>query len=307
MIRMRWIKKGLIFNPRGRISWAGHSALQPTPLLVDDNVMRIFVGMRDEEGVSRIGYVDVSAQNPSKVLNISSGPCLDIGLPGRFDDNGVVPCCAVRREDGVYLYYAGYQLVQKVRFLVFGGLAFSRDGTMFQRVRTVPITDRTEDETLFKVIHTALFDENKWRIWYGGGSGFQQGKNKTLPVYDIRYTESEDGITIPQQGRTVIHASGDEYRIARPSVIKKADGFHMFLCYGSEADPYSLGYAHSRDGITWTRNDAMLNLQKTPGDWDSDMMAYPALIESAGKTYLFYNGNNYGREGFGYAELINDS
>ena len=37
--------------------------------------------------------------------------------------------------------------------------------------------------------------------------------------------------------------------------------------------------------------------------WDSQMQAYPAVVTAGGRTYLFYNGNDYGREGFGYAEL----
>jgi hypothetical protein len=40
--------------------------------------------------------------------------------------------------------------------------------------------------------------------------------------------------------------------------------------------------------------------------WDSEMMAYPAFIRVNGKGILFYNGNNYGYGGFGYAELIEE-
>ncbi|HEU5047684.1 MAG TPA: hypothetical protein VFT64_07565 [Rickettsiales bacterium] len=301
---MKWIKEGLVFGPAGRVSWAAHSALQPSPLRFSKEVIRIYAGMRDADDISRIGYVDVKADNPSEVIGISEAPCLDIGIAGCFDDNGVVPCCAVQTQEGIYLYYAGYQLVGKVRFLVFGGLAFSRDGSKFERVQVVPVVDRTPTETLFRVIHTAMQDGGRWRIWYGGGSQFQQGKYKTLPVYDIRYTESADGIHIPQEGRVVLPTSGDEYRIARPNVIKKADGYHMFLCHGSETDPYSLGYAYSKDGINWIRNDALLGLEKTSGSWDSEMMAYPAYIETEENAYLFYNGNNYGYEGFGYARLV---
>jgi hypothetical protein len=33
------------------------------------------------------------------------------------------------------------------------------------------------------------------------------------------------------------------------------------------------------------------------------MICYPAVIKIYDKTYLFYNGNNNGKTGFGYAEL----
>jgi hypothetical protein len=37
------------------------------------------------------------------------------------------------------------------------------------------------------------------------------------------------------------------------------------------------------------------------------MQAYPSLIEYLDRVYLFYNGNNYGEDGFGYAELDQSS
>jgi hypothetical protein len=37
--------------------------------------------------------------------------------------------------------------------------------------------------------------------------------------------------------------------------------------------------------------------------WDSDMLCYPNLFEREGHTYLLYNGNEFGRHGFGIAIL----
>ena len=51
---------------------------------------------------------------------------------------------------------------------------------------------------------------------------------------------------------------------------------------------------------------SILGFERTVGGWDSDMAAYPSVIRYKDKTYMFYNGNNFGHEGFGYAELICD-
>ena len=53
------------------------------------------------------------------------------------------------------------------------------------------------------------------------------------------------------------------------------------------------------------------NKKKKPFDvsasgWDSDMTCYPSIITVKEKTYMFYNGNNNGETGFGYAELIEE-
>ncbi len=98
---MKWNKQGLIYGASGDSSWAKNSALQPTPLIVDEETIRVFVGMRDEKGRSRVGFVDVDAENPKNVLRVSEKPALDLGMPGTFDENGVVPC-AVESECAVF-------------------------------------------------------------------------------------------------------------------------------------------------------------------------------------------------------------
>src|SRR5436305_11425831 len=104
---MKWIKRGLIYGPRGVSWWAQAWALQPTPLVRADGTIRVFVGLRTREGVSRVGFVDVNVENPAQVLGVSSEPVLDIGRPGAFDENGVVPCAIVERDGRLYLYYTG--------------------------------------------------------------------------------------------------------------------------------------------------------------------------------------------------------
>lgn len=300
---MEWEKKGLIFKNIGLTGWRDNSALQPTPLKMSDRI-RFFVGFRDSDGISRIGYIDVKKDDPSCVINVSEKPVLDIGEDGSFDESGVVPSAVVEVGQKIYLYYAGYQLGHKVRFQVLSGLAISEDGgNSFYRYSQVPVFERTNDELLFRVPHTVLHDGNSFRFWYGGGSHFSKGKEKTLPVYDIRYLESQDGLLIPSTGCTVLRTSESEYRLGRPYVICANSVYHMFYGYSSEAKPYQLGYARSFDGLNWERRDNDLGLPLSDSGWDSNMMAYPSVVQAAGKTYIFYNGNDYGSEGFGYAIL----
>jgi len=302
---MKWIKKGLIYCPDGKYSWAQHTALQPTPDFISDDVIRVYVGFRDENGVSRVGFIDVDAKNPSVVLKVSEKPVLDIGVPGTFDDNGVVPCAVIEREDKLYLYYAGYQLGHRVRFLAFGGLAISGDGrNSFVRYSKVPILDRTEDELLFRVVHSIMFEDGMWKTWYGGGSEFIEGNIKTLPVYDIRYIESKDGINFGKKGKVCLGTrGGDEYRVGRSYVIKDGKIYRMFYATATESKGFRLGYAESRDGINWIRKDKEIGMDVSESGWDSQMISYPSVVEYRNKVYMFYNGNDMGKTGFGYAIL----
>jgi hypothetical protein len=87
----------------------------------------------------------------------------------------------------------------------------------------------------------------------------------------------------------------------------------MYFCYRQSVDfrrnknnGYRLGYAYSDDLILWTRNDDESGIDVSAESWDSDMMCYPHIFDCDGKVYLLYNGNEFGRHGFGIAELINE-
>lgn len=183
---MRWLRLGKIFTTQGKFNWATNYALQPTPLVMKDRV-RVYVGLRDDEGVGRVGWVDLALNNPDQVIGFSEKPALDIGQPGAFDEFGVIPSAVIEHEGRIFLFYAGYQRGIKVRFLVFGGLAVSYDGgDIFSRVKKTPIFERTDNEVLFRVPHSVLKDEGKFRFWYGG-SRFEVGKEKhcRFTMFDI--------------------------------------------------------------------------------------------------------------------------
>ena len=78
----------------------------------------------------------------------------------------------------------------------------------------------------------------------------------------------------------------------------------MFFGRGSDEQPYRLTYADSDDGYNWTRHGDIEGLTLSHDDWDSEMMAYPSVVTTRTGTYMFYNGNNYGHDGFGCAKLI---
>lgn len=301
---MKWTKIGLVFNSRDKVDWAVSHALQPTPILLD-HCIRVFVGLRDEQGVSRVGYVDLDRNDPMRVLDYSKSPSLDIGQPGCFDDNGVVPSAVVQHQGRTYLYYAGYQISSKVRFTVYGGLAESFDGKTFVRRHQVPVFDRVDGELLFRVPHSVINEEGRWKAWYGAGSEFAPGRNKTLPSYQIKYIESPSMEGFSHPGSVAVQTVGDEYRIGRPFYFRRSDGGrYLFFGAGTEDLTYRLVYAVSDDGFIWDRKDDIEGMDPSATGWDSEMIGYPAIIQAGERVYLFFNGKNYGEDGFGVAELV---
>jgi predicted GH43/DUF377 family glycosyl hydrolase len=305
---LRWEKKGLIYAPDGSLDWAVQYAFPPTPIRLSNDVLRIYVAFCDAATVGRVGYVDVDARNPSRVLGVSQRPVLDIGPPGAFDENGVVPTSIVEHGGRLYLYYVGYQLGQKVRYYQFEGLAISEDGgDTFTRAQRVPVIDRSDAETAHRTSAFVMQDEGIFRMWYTAGSDWEMARGKSLPVYNLRYLESPDGVTWGPRGRvTIDFASPDEHAIGRPWVLKDAEGYRIFYSVRSHSKGYRIGYAESADGVSWTRMDDQVGIDVSPDGWDSEMVQYTAVITVEDETYIFYNGNNCGQTGFGYAVLIEE-
>lgn len=305
---MRWRKLGLVYGPSGRMDWARSHAMIPTPIRLRDDVIRVFVSFCDAQGRARPGYVDVSAADPTTVVGVSPVTVLELGQPGTFDDNGVVACSVVEAAPGtLYMYYVGFELGTQIRYRLLTGLATSTDGgERFVRLRRTPVLERSDAELYFRCGPFCRMEDGRFRLWYIAGSEWTELDGKMLPVYDIRYAESADGICWPERGECLISISEpDEHGFGRPCVIPWRDGgYRMFYSVRRRSlGAYRLGCATSRDGQAWQRADHSLNLDVSAGSFDSDAIMYAAPIVVDDRVFVFYNGNGFGRDGFAVAEL----
>ena len=64
---------------------------------------------------------------------------------------------------------------------------------------------------------------------------------------------------------------------------------------------YRIGFAVSRDGISWSRRDSEIGIVVSESGWDSEMLAYPYVVKFRDKFFMFYNGNGFGKSGFWFA------
>lgn len=299
-------KKGLIYCPNGEHEWELNTFMTPHAMKMDSDTIRIWGGVRDADGISRIKYIDVDANDPGNVLYVSSKPVLDIGNKGCFDDNGMILGDILNVDGCLYMYYVGFQKVQKVKFFAFSGLAVSDDnGVTFKRYSEVPIMDRTTQGRYGRCIHTVMYDEGLFKCYYAIINDWKYINGIPYPVYNIWHTVSNDGIHFSSNDDCLcIDTQGDEYRIGRPKVYKTDQGYEMFYTRDLVSKEYLAGYAESKDGINWVRKDDLMKLDKSDEGWDSEMACYPVKLLTKTKQYLFYNGNGMGKTGVGYAEII---
>jgi hypothetical protein len=301
---VKWRKLGLLWAPRGDLAWTRSHAMVPTPIEMPDGGIRLLLGCLDAEGIGRIGWIDLDARDPRRVTGAAEHPLLDIGAPGCFDDNGVVPASAVRMPDGsLRLYFFGFQLLRRVPYAVFTGLAQGdADATTFRRVQETPVLDRVPGETLLRSAPCVRPAEGGgWRAWYVAGSAFVQTPAGPKPTYGIRHAVSEDGIAWQGTGEVLAPAPG-ELGFGRPWMLREGDGWRAWYSVRT-AQGYSIGTAVSADGLAWTRCDAEVGIAATPGDWDGEMICYATVFDHGGTRWMVHNGDGYGRTGVGLAVL----
>jgi hypothetical protein len=282
------------------------AGMLPTPVVLSPGSIRVYLGMLDASTVSRVTFVDVDARDPTRILDVAARPALDLGAPGMFDDNGVAPGCVLAVGAELWLYYLGFQLGRRVRFSIFTGLAVSRDGgETFERAQRMPVLDRTDLDVFFRSTPCVLREDGRFRVWYAGGGRWYtpDGESKELAVTEIRHSDSGDGRRWrqPEDTCVTLRQAGAGHAVVRPWVRRAGDGYELIYCVRSLTG-YRLAFAASRDGLTFDLVPSPRGLDLVPGAWDQEM-SYPAVVETAGRVYLFYSGNKWGAAGFGVAVL----
>lgn len=297
---MAWRRLGNVFPGPERLPWAVSHAALPVAHRNASGSLDVFFSARDDRSRSRIGRLELTVHS-WKVGGVSQAPCLDLGSLGTFDDAGVTSSWTVTHDGRRYHYYTGWTVGTSVPFYFYVGLAVidERAGVM-TRVSPAPILDRSAIDPYLTASPCVLIEDGVWRMWYVSAIRWEIADGKPKHYYHIKYAESFDGVLWRRTGHVCIDfASPDEHAIARPCVMRDGNRYCMWYCYRGTA--YKIGYAESPDGLRWERRDGAGGLVPSSSGWDSEMVAYPYVFESAGVRYMLYNGNGYGRTGFGAA------
>jgi predicted GH43/DUF377 family glycosyl hydrolase len=313
---MRWSKLGKIFDPTEHKlpKRCVEFAQSPQTLVLEDRV-RVYFSTREIDPVgkylSHVAFVDLE-RDMRHIIAISTQPIIELGELGCFDEHGIFPFNVLRDGNRVLAYTTGWNRKVSVSADASIGLAISHDfGLTFQRYGKGPVLTASLNEPFLVADAFVSKYSDLYHMWYIYGTKWHNFTT-TGPadrVYKIAYATSSDGINWRRDGRQIIRdrLNADECQ-ALPTVIRLNGVYHMYFCYRQAHDfrtrssnAYRIGYAYSTDLIDWVRDDSQAGIDVSEHGWDSQMQCYPHIFAVDSKVYMLYNGNDFGRLGFGLA------
>lgn len=294
---MGWLKLGILYEPPGTHAKLLSHAANPLPIFLQDDTYRIFFSGRDAQNRSSVGAVDVDVVR-RKVVHEYREPWFTHGPEGSFYEAGVSIGNGYEAEGKHFIGFMGWQNQQGSHWRGdIGRLQLGEDGGLALDSAT-PMMGADATDPISLSYPFVMHDGQQYRMWYGSTVTWDAGNAEMLHV--IKHAHSPDGLHWHRDGLAVPYALGEAQAFSRPSVVRDAQGYHMWFSYRSGSGvPYRIGYAHSVDGLEWQRADAGIDVSSH--GWDSEMLCYPFVFHHAGTRYMLYNGNGYGRTGFGIA------
>lgn len=317
---MKWEKFGKIFDPTDyQLPDNSKEFAQSPQTLVFDDFIRIYFSTRAVESssmfLSNIAYVDFS-KDLKKVIRVSNNTVIPLGELGTFDEHGIFPINPFKDGERILAYTCGWSRRTSVSVETSIGVVYSDDnGNTFNRLGPGPILSSSINEPVLVGDGFVRKYNNTYFMWYIFGKVWIKSTDSEPParVYKIAYATSLDGINWDkEEAKQIVSDVIDENECqALPTVIEHNGIYHLVFCFRHSSDfrtnpkrGYKLGYSYSKDLKNWIRDDAKLNLNLPDEGWDSGMMCYPHLFKVENQIYLLYNGNNFGKYGFGAAKLV---
>ena len=296
---------GRIFIPQ---EYGIEYAKSPQAIIFDDFVRIYFSYCVPDHGklISKVGFLDYD-KSFHKIRRVVTEVIKDAVL-GAFDEHGIFPFSPFRDGHTVKAITCGWSRRQSVSVEGGLGLAVSyNDGETFERVGDGPVlTAWLHEPFLIADGFVVKMSESNYKMFYIYGTGWHryQGFRQPERTYRIAAAESDNLLEWKRNGRQLIPEKFSEEAQALPTVVKWRGLWHMFFCYRHTVDfrdnsrnAYRIGYAYSKDLENWMRDDDKISIPLE--EWCGEMQCYPNAFVMEGDLYLLYNGNHFGKNGFG--------
>ncbi|MEH7909851.1 hypothetical protein V7798_21295 [Rhizobium laguerreae] len=295
-----WHKLGQIYVPSGVHPKLLTHAANPLPVHLAGDVYRIFFSGRDAQNRSSVGAVDVDIVT-RVVVKEHMAPFIEHGPPGSFYEAGVSigNCYAVDGQS--YMLFMGWQSPPNGHWRGdIGRLRVTPSLELELDLYEPFIGTSVDDPISLSYPWVEQREDGAFLMWYGSTVDWDAGNGEMLHV--IKSAVSKDGHTWQMRGDAVPYQIGAAQAFSRPTVVRRSGCYQMWFSYRSgQGESYRIGYATSDDGEAWELRLREAGIDVSTSGWDCEMIEYPFVFAHRDNWYLLYNGNGFGKTGFGLA------
>lgn len=302
IINFKWEKKGRLFLLKKK-GWS-HSS-HPCIRKIKNNLYEIYFAARDKDSISNIFKIKF-IHNKGTFSKIGTAiKVLSPGKIGFFDSEGCIPVDIEKKEGKTYLIYVGWQNFKNNIWICDTGIARVYKNFV-KRVFSGPIVGRSKESPLFTALTTVIKKKNYFHAICNKGIFWKKKNKKLTPKYGLHHAKSKDLINWSIDKKIALPFKKKEYAFGRPSIIKIKNYYYMWYAHREteHSKLYRIGMSISKDLIKWKRFDKFSGITISRNGWDNQMICYPYVFRIKKDFYMLYNGNNYGRTGFGFAKMV---
>lgn len=311
----KWKRLGKILDPRQTPHGFPRYTQIPTPVLLDNELIRIFYSTRDASNRASTFFIDVDPQDNMRVVFQSFVPAIFSSPAGSMDKDGVALTSVLKDSEESLAYFTGLELGTGPYFKTHIGVAPLRGNErveIFSKKWCLPVND---SDPYMLMTPFVMRISDCYHLWYASTIYWIEDAQPSIEYcYVIKHATSTDGVQWKRSEKVAIEFNdASEGGVTRPSVVFNRSQYEMWYCsrgHYSVTNPtlryYQIGYATSPDLVNWTRKDELFQWVNPPlpGEWDYEMQCYPYVVNYRDRQLMFYCGNQYSQAGLGVAERV---
>lgn len=301
---MIWKSLGLLFDFQPKYKWMNTHASLPTVLKISNDSFRIFFSTRDYLNRSHTTFVDLNMANwlpGEKLIHNQSNPSFSPGKIGHFDDCGVSVTTFIKMDSKLFAYYLGWTIKKTTPLSNEIGIAYVDKNYNFHRIQNLPVYGRTEIEPLTFGYPTIFKYKQKTSLYYDAIDEWDENNLKMYKSYLRQaYLSINSGWTL--ENKQLIKLNLLERAITRPSLFTYKNKLIMVYSLDINGN-YTLAASELNKENKWI-SIKKFEFIASGKEWDNNSICYPCTFKFNKEVYMLYNGNQYGKTGFGIAKLI---
>lgn len=306
---IKCVKLGQIYDPRFQ---SHHPKLlthasNPVPVLLSGDTFRIFYSARDSMNRSSVGALDFNLVE-KKIVNIHKKPIVIHGDQTSFFSAGISLGNYYEFNNKKSISFMGWRTMDDGAWRgEIGSFSLTQD-LFLDEISTQPMIkiDKEIDTISLSYPWILKTAPDQLVAWYGSTIGRDKRNNEMVHVINQAY--SSDASSWKKVGLALPYEKQKQQMFSRPCIFLNKSGVYemWFSVRPGGGETYRIRHAESDDAKSWIHAKTPAKLDVSNAGWDSEMIEYPYVFRHKTNKYMLYNGNDFGKTGFGLAQLVHE-